>query len=232
VCFEEITCPSCASRHVVKNGTTRNRKQKYLCRACGRQFIRDYSYQGCRPEVRSLIIPMTLNGSGIRDITRVLRVSINTVLKVIREQASAIPEPQPPPRLADVEVDEMWSFVEKKRRQYWLWYAFSPKTKQVIGYVRGRRTDQTCRLLLDKLAKCQITRFYTDRWESYEKLIPEHRHWIGKQGTQRIERNNLTIRTRLKRWHRRTICFSKSAEMDDAVIKLFFHHRNHPHHKF
>ena len=232
MCFEEITCPSCASRHVVKNGTTSNRKQKYLCRECRRQFIRDYSYQGCRAEIRALIIPMTLNGSGIRDITRVLRVSINTVLKVIREQASVTPEPQPPTRLADVEVDEMWSFVKKKRHQHWLWYAFSPKTKQVISYVRGRRTDATCQLLMNKLAQCQITRFYTDDWEAYQKLIPEYRHWIGKQGTQRIERNNLTIRTRLKRWHRRTICFSKTEEMDNAVLKLFFHHRNHPHHKF
>jgi insertion element IS1 protein InsB len=172
---------------------------------------------------------MTLNGSGIRDITRVLRVSINTVLKIIRAQASVTPEPELPPRLADVEVDEMWSFVEKKKNQSWLWYAFSPKTRWVIGYVRG---DATYQQLLDKLAQCQITRFYTDRWESYEKLIPEHRHWIGKSGTQRIERNNLTIRTRLKRWQRKTICFSKSDEMDEAVVKLFFHHRNHPHHKF
>jgi hypothetical protein len=57
---------------------------------------------------------MTLNGSGVRDITRVLRVSINTVLKVIRDAAADVFEPQPPARLADVEVDEMWSFVEKR----------------------------------------------------------------------------------------------------------------------
>ena len=175
---------------------------------------------------------MTLNGSGVRDITRVLKVCINTVLKVIREQASLTPEPELPARLADVEIDEMWSFVQKKRRKHWLWYAFAPRTKQVIGYVRGDRTEKSCQRLIDKLAESQITRFYTDWWESYEKLIPSHRHWVGKQGTQRIERNNLTIRTRLKRWHRRTICFSKSKEMDDAVIKLFFHHRNHPLHKF
>jgi len=111
-------------------------------------------------------------------------------------------------------------------------YAFSPKTKQVIGYVRGRRTDAVCAQLLAKLSRCQITRFYTDWWDSYGKLIPPHRHWAGKAGTQRIERNNLTIRTRLKRWQRRSICFSKSDEMDEAVVKLFFHHRNHPHHKF
>jgi hypothetical protein len=64
---------------------------------------------------------MTLNGSGIRDITRVLSVCINTVLKVIREQAALTPEPELPTRVADVEVDEMWSFVEGKRRQRWLW---------------------------------------------------------------------------------------------------------------
>jgi IS1 family transposase/transposase-like protein len=232
VCFEEIACPSCASRHVVKNGTTPNRKQKYLCRTCRRQFIRHYHYQGCRAEVRRLIVPMTLNGSGIRDITRVLRVSINTVLKVIRTAAARTPEPHPPPHIADVEVDEMWSFVRKKRNQSWLWYAFSPKTKQVIGYVRGRRTDAVCAQLLAKLSSCQVTRFYTDWWESYGKLIPSHRHWVGKAGTQRIERNNLTVRTRLKRWQRRSICFSKSDEMDEAVVKLFFHHRNYPHHKF
>jgi transposase-like protein len=88
VCFEEITYPSCASRHVVKNGTTRNRKQKYLCPACRRQFIRDYYYQGCRSEVRRLIVPVTLNGSGVRHITRVLSISINTVLKVLRAEAA------------------------------------------------------------------------------------------------------------------------------------------------
>ena len=185
-----------------------------------------------RPKVRRLIVPMTLNGLGIRDITRVLKVSINTVLKVLREQALRTPESELPVRLADVEVEGMWYFVEKQKPQSWLWYAFSPKTKEVIGHVRGRRTDATCQQIRDKLAARQGTRFYTDRWESYEKLIPSHRHWIGKLGTQRIERHNLTIRTCLKRWQRRTTCFSKSDEMDDAVIKLFFHHRNHQHYKF
>jgi transposase-like protein len=47
---------------VVKNGTTRNRKQKYLCRACRRQFVTDYTYQGCRAEVRRLIVPRYFMG--------------------------------------------------------------------------------------------------------------------------------------------------------------------------
>lgn len=36
-----------------------------------------------------------------------------------------------------------------------------------------------------------------------------------------IERKHLTLRTRIKRLARKTICFSKSIEMHDIVIGLF-----------
>jgi insertion element IS1 protein InsB len=42
-----------------------------------------------------------------------------------------------------------------------------------------------------------------------------------KQTQERIERKHLTLRTRIKRLARRTICFSKTEEMHDAVIGLF-----------
>lgn len=175
---------------------------------------------------------MTLNGSGIRDITRVLRVSIGTVLKVIRAEASRVVEDKLPQRVAEVEVDEMWSFVEKKEHQAWLWYVFEARTRKILAWVVGRRSDETCRRLLAKLEGCHITRFCTDYWESYEKLMDSFKHWVGKQWTQHIERNNLNFRTRLKRLQRRTICFSKSADMHEAVLKLFIQHSNHAHHKF
>ncbi|MCA6559087.1 MAG: hypothetical protein IM583_21360, partial [Pseudanabaena sp. M114S2SP2A07QC] len=38
---------------------------------------------------------------------------------------------------------------------------------------------------------------------------------------QRIERKHLTLRTRIKRLARKTICFSKSILMHDIVIGLF-----------
>ncbi len=39
--------------------------------------------------------------------------------------------------------------------------------------------------------------------------------------TQQIERKHLTLRTRLKRLARKTLCFSKSVLMHDTVIGLF-----------
>jgi insertion element IS1 protein InsB len=44
---------------------------------------------------------------------------------------------------------------------------------------------------------------------------------VGKRNTQKIERKHLTLRTRIKRLARKTICFSKSVLMHDGVIGLF-----------
>ena len=46
-------------------------------------------------------------------------------------------------------------------------------------------------------------------------------HTPGKRNTQKIERKHLTLRTRMKRLVRQTICFSKSIQMHDLVIGLF-----------
>ncbi len=46
-------------------------------------------------------------------------------------------------------------------------------------------------------------------------------HSPGKRNTQKIERKHLTLRTRIKRLVRKTICFSKTTQMHDIVIGLF-----------
>lgn len=231
MCYEEIACPRCSSLNVKKNGISAQHKQRYQCKDCERQFITDSTAQACKVEVRCLVLPMTLNGSGIRDISRVLSMSTNTVLKLIR-QAAKVAEPAVPKRIASLELDEFWSFVEKKKRQRWTWLAFDRKRKRVPAFVNGRGTDHNCASLLKKLGDSRVQRFHTDNWESYRKLLPKKQHVIGKEGTRNIKRHNLNFRTHLKRLQRRTICFSKSAEMHDAVIKLYIQHSNHAQHHF
>ncbi|ERK05804.1 Mobile element protein [Serratia fonticola AU-P3(3)] len=58
-------------------------------------------------------------------------------------------------------------------------------------------------------------------WGSYNREVPKNQHLTGKIFTQRIERNNLTLRTRIKRLARRTICFSRSVELYEKVIEAF-----------
>jgi insertion element IS1 protein InsB len=231
VCYEEIACPRCASLHVKKNGTTANGKQKYRCLDCRRQFITDYTYRGCQSFVRALIVPLTMNSSGIRDIARVLWISTQTVMKTIRASAAAVREPRVPPRIKDLGIDEFWSFVRDKSRQCWCWYGLNRATTRIAAYVLGRRTDRSCRQLIEKLSGCAVEQFYTDDWQSYARTLPTERHTISKAETLNVERHNLNFRTHLKRLHRRTICFSKSSEMHAAVIKLYVNHVNAYQHK-
>jgi transposase-like protein len=83
-----IHCPNCLSFDVVKYGETPDGKQRFLCKNsnCSRQtFILDYSYKGHLPEVKEQIIEMTLNSSGIRDISRVLQISPTTVINELKK---------------------------------------------------------------------------------------------------------------------------------------------------
>jgi insertion element IS1 protein InsB len=40
------------------------------------------------------------------------------------------------------ELDEMWSYVEKKDNPRWLWHAIDHKSGQVLAYVFGSRKDE------------------------------------------------------------------------------------------
>ena len=85
----EVNCPACKSNQVVKFGLNPKRKQRYQCRnencECD-TFILDYKNKGYRLEIKNKIIEMTLNGSGIRDIARVLGISTNTVLSELKKK--------------------------------------------------------------------------------------------------------------------------------------------------
>jgi insertion element IS1 protein InsB len=91
----------------------------------------------------------------------------------------------------------------------------------VLAYVLAPHKDQALVKLVYLLKPFGIKRFFTDAWGAYERILDPNTHLIGKQNTQKIERKHLTLRTRIKRLARKTICFSKSIVMHDIVIGLF-----------
>ncbi len=88
-----VVCPYCRTdQDIVKNGKTAQGKQRFLCRSqnCqGRTFMLNPSYPGRIPAVKAQIVEMSLNGSGIRDIARVLQVSTRTVIGELKKTKSA-----------------------------------------------------------------------------------------------------------------------------------------------
>jgi insertion element IS1 protein InsB len=53
---------------------------------CGRSFILDYTYKGHQADTKEQIIDMAMNGSGIRDTARVLKISPTTVISELKKK--------------------------------------------------------------------------------------------------------------------------------------------------
>ena len=88
-----VVCPHCQQDEaVVKNGKSAEGKQRFLCcsQICKkRTFILNPSYPGRTATVKQQIVEMTLNGSGVRDISRVLHVSTRTVIAELKKTQCA-----------------------------------------------------------------------------------------------------------------------------------------------
>jgi insertion element IS1 protein InsB len=236
--FIAVRCPHCHSDQIVKRGKTAGGTQRYLCQntLCIKgSFLLDYRNRGYLPEVRELIIDMSLNACGVRDTARLLHIRTDTVLSELKKKEPVLESVNTEllrtlnpkevtvdiERAGEAEMDEMWSFVRRKNNPRWLWHAIDHGTGAVLAYVFGRRTDEVFLKLKALLEPFGLTHFYTDRWGAYTRHLDPEIHTTGKRQTQKIERNHLTLRTRIKRLVRETICFSKSTQMHDIVIGLF-----------
>ncbi|HBS6775016.1 TPA: IS1 family transposase, partial [Klebsiella pneumoniae] len=219
-----VHCPRCHSDEIYRHGRSSSQHERFQCRSCKRVFQLTYTYEARKPGVKEKIIDMAHNGSGVRDTARTLKVGINTVIRGFKKLSPRRITSSPVAH-ADValicELDEQWAFVGSKARQHWLWYAYNTKTGGVLAYTFGPRNDEICRELLALLTPFNIGMITSDDWGSYAREVPKDIHLTGKLFTQRIERNNLTLRTRIKRLARKTICFSRSIEIHEKVIGSF-----------
>ena len=223
----QVLCPHCEGIKVKKNGKKDNGNQNFYCHPCHKQFQFLYKYKGADPRNKRLVRSMTLNGSGIPDIQRVLRLSIVCILFILRVWFKSLDEPIIEGHFKRVQIDEMWTFVKhRKDGKRWLWYAYDPDSRQILAFHIGKRNNSACKALLKKLSHLEIDSFRTDDWKPYKKNIPPEKHIITKAKTTHVERRNRDFRTHLKRLCRETVCFSKKDDMHYGIIKTYIHLRN------
>ena len=107
-----LRCKRCGSARYVKSGWARGH-QRYRCRGCGCHFT-DTPLRGKPAAMKALAVLLYGMGNmSFSMIGRLLGVSDVAVLKWVRAEASAVPEPAVPAGVVTVEVDEMWHFIKK-----------------------------------------------------------------------------------------------------------------------
>lgn len=86
--YVPVQCAHCESTEVIEAGRQANGAQRYQCQneQCVRRiFLLQYQDRGRAPEIRRQVIDMAINGSGIRDTARVLRISPTTVIAILKK---------------------------------------------------------------------------------------------------------------------------------------------------
>jgi IS1 family transposase len=141
-----------------------------------------------------------------------------------------------PAKEGDVlELDEAWSYVGQKANKRWLWTAMCRRTRQIVAFVIGDRSAETCAtqkflLLWAKIpGDYRACQSFSDFWKAYGQVFSSKSHQQVEKGsgeTSHVERFYCTLRQRLARYVRKTLSFSKSDRMHHLVTKWFIANYN------
>lgn len=81
----DVKCTFCERIEAVKkHGSGKAGDQRYRCQSCCRTFQLDYAYRAYQPGTKKQIIDLAMNNAGIRDTARALHISINAVVRTLK----------------------------------------------------------------------------------------------------------------------------------------------------
>ena len=222
------TCRKCGSVNIIKNGTNKCGNPQYHCKDCGAyQVLQPKRHHA--PRDQATILRAYKERASLRGLTRIFGVARQTVARWLQAHVATVPDVKATlclPQGDDVlELDELWSFVWKKSRKRWLWTAMCRRTRQIVAFVIGDRSAQTCRHLWNKIPKAyKHSLTFSDFWEAYQSVFSKTTHrCVGKETgeTAHMERWYNTLRQRLARFVRKTLSFSKSDVFHHLVPKWY-----------
>ena len=137
-----------------------------------------------------------------------------------------------PAQKGDVlELDELWSFVGSKAWGIcWVWLALCRRTRQVVAFSLGDRSEEGARHLREQIPKAYRRRATrSDQWQPYALAFGRRTHRLckKKQGqTNHAESFWGALRQRASRLVRRARSFSKRFDHHELWLRLFFTHHN------
>ena len=139
-------------------------------------------------ESQAMIDRLLLEKMPLAGIARVIQVSedwlqsyVNQYLAAVPQQVQVQPKPKQP---LEVQMDELWSFVDDKGNEQWVWLAIDVHTREIVGCYIGDRSGASATALWKSMPgvyrQCAV--IYTDYWVSYPVALPSPRPKCRGQG--------------------------------------------------
>jgi insertion element IS1 protein InsB len=181
------------------------------------------------PERKEEILRAYQERSSMRGISRIFGIARQTLANWLKDKAKTLPQVADtlaPVHRGDVlELDELWSFVYSKDNERWVWIALCRRTRQIVAFYTGDRSEASCREFWNRIPQAyRGGHSFSDLWDAYQKVCATgHHHSVGKESgeTAHVERWNLTLRQRLARFVRKTLSFSQLDFYHELVLRMF-----------
>lgn len=184
---------TCTHEETAKHGRDRKGNQRLRCKLCGATFAQPAARPlgSLRISLRqaTTALGMMLEGMSLRSVHRLTgidRETLGALILAVGENCSVLLDSIRGVQAADVEADEIWSFVglKEKRRidrnrseelgDSWCWIAIEANTKLVLAHHVGDRDSESCWALMEKLRRATVGRFQlsSDGLAAYRMTVP------------------------------------------------------------
>jgi transposase-like protein/IS1 family transposase len=189
-----VNCPKCGEASK-RFGKTRDGQQRYRCLECGKTFSEPKALAGIAtdPKKAAFALQLLLEGTSIRATARLTGLMKDTVQRIMeqagRQCLDFLADTMQNLEVAEIQCDELWSFVAKKERtaffqsdtegvgDAYCFTAIDRATKLLFCFHVGRRSGEDATLFADKLALCIADHarphVSTDGFNPYHTAIPQ-----------------------------------------------------------
>ncbi len=130
-------------------------------------------------ETKGIIDRLLLEKLLLAGIARALEISelwiqqyVNQISEQVKQEVQVRPKPK---RRLTVQMDELWSFVNDKGKQQWVWLAMDADTREIVGVHIGSRSAASAQALWQSmpLVYRQCAVIYSDFWSAYPVVLTQ-----------------------------------------------------------
>lgn len=189
-----MVCHLCQAAAAKKFGKTRQGHQRYRCRTCRKTFSErpECPLGAMRIPIDRAILCLTLlcEGSSVRAVERITGTEKKTILRLLVQVGEGcerlLAEKVRGVAVADVQCDELWSYVTMKEGtkarknsadpdagDAYCFVGLERTSKLVLAFHLGRRNSWDAHDFAEKLSKATAGRFQlsTDGWNAYPAAV-------------------------------------------------------------
>ncbi len=188
----------------------------------GKYYTKESKKRCHSEETKNQAIQLYLEGNSGRAVGRILGIGKNMCLYWVRKYAKNTEAKETLyTRVNVIEMDELYSFVERKNRFYAITLV-SRDTREIVGFdITFDKSRERFQRVVDNSVKAR--QYYYVAYSAYAEVHYEGTHTSlkNKSQTYTVEGLNSDLRHYIPSLRRKSKCFFRSLETAKAVLKIF-----------